>query len=311
MPDLERVDSVRSLNLLAELVLHNTAQREGTAPAAIRGLDFHRFSSPCDPVPHFLQPVIIVVAQGRKVMHISGRDYVCAGNTCFVSGVNMPLTSWVLEASEEQPYLAMSLSLDMELLAELSVRTPPVAAHADCTCGAMIQEMSPELLDAFVRLADLTTRPDDIAVMGDIMLREVHYRLLRSPIGELLRSFNAFGTQGHQISRAIHWLEAHYMEPLSVEELAARSSMAPSTFHRHFKKVTSVSPLQYQKRLRLDKAHHLMMSATCDVTQAAYAVGYESVSQFIREYRRLYGSAPRKNILALQTAGQKASASFA
>ena len=106
-------------------------------------------------MPHFMQPVLIVVAQGRKVVHISGRDYAFAGNTCFVTGVNMPVTSCVLEASEDQPYLAMSLYLDMELLAELAVRTPPQGAQAECPCGAMIQEMGPELLDAFVRLAAL------------------------------------------------------------------------------------------------------------------------------------------------------------
>ncbi len=316
MTELERVDITRSLTLLADLVLHNTASGEGSpgegsTTAAIRGLAFHHFTSPGDPMPHFMQPVLIVVAQGRKVVHISGRDYAFAGNTCFVTGVNMPVTSCVLEASEDQPYLAMSLYLDMELLAELAVRTPPQGAQAECPCGAMIQEMGPELLDAFVRLAALTTRPDEIPVMGEIVLREIHYRLLKSPIGALLRTFNAFGSQGHQISRAIHWLEEHYKESLSVEELAARASMAPSTFHRYFKKVTTVSPLQYQKRLRLDKAHHLMMSGQCDVTQAAYAVGYESVSQFVREYKRLYGEAPRRNVLALQAAGRQESASFA
>ena len=305
MAETSRVDMKKSWELLASAIFRSTASGQGTTDAAVRGLAFHRYVSASTPMPRFLKPVIIVVAQGRKLVRIGKNEYNYGENICFVTGVNMPVASCVMEASEEKPYLAMSLYLDTELLSALAVKTPSSSGYAnDISCGAMIQEMEPDLVDAFLRLAELSNKHDDIPVMGDILLREIHYRLLKSPIGNLLRTFNTLGSQGNQVTKAINWLQKNYKTPLRIEELAERSNMAPSTFHKYFKSITTLSPLQYQKRLRLDEAQRLMMAGQCDVTQAAFSVGYESVTQFIREYKRLFGNPPRRNIIYLKNTSQ-------
>ncbi len=166
------------------------------------------------------------------------------------------------------------------------------------------------MLDAFLRLAELIEKPQEASIMGGLLLREIHYRLLSGPFGRMLRSLNTFGTPGHQITRAVCWLKENYKEPLRVEELAGRMNMAPSTFHKYFKDVTTLSPLQYQKRLRLSEAQRLLLANECDVAEAAYAVGYESAAQFNREYKRLIGQPPRKAVAnrRSKTAGGRAAA---
>ena len=160
--------------------------------------------------------------------------------------------------------------------------------------------MEADLLDAFVRLAEAAQQPQPVPVLEELLMREIHYRLLVGPFGGILRTLNTFGSQGHQITRAIAWLRENYRKPLAVEELAGRVNMAPSTFHKYFKGITTLSPLQYQKRLRLGEAQRLMLSQGYDVTQAALSVGYESATQFIREYKRLFGEPPKRNIKNLK-----------
>lgn len=296
-----RVDIPRSWDILKNKILQNTSAQPGSYTTPIEGLSFHCQTSNADPKPSFLQPVIIVVAQGKKLVKIGSEKYHYSENICFVCGIDMPISSCVIEASEEKPYLSMSLQLDTGLIASLASKVPPTPATFDFFRGAMIQEVEPDLLDSFVRLAELIEKPEQIPVMQDLLIKEVHYRLLASSFGYILRSLNTFGSQGNQIARAIAWLKENYKEPLLVEDLAARSNMAPSTFHKYFKEITTLSPLQYQKRLRLAEAQRLMLSTGHDVTQAAMAVGYESATQFIREYKRLFGEPPRKNIINLKS----------
>lgn len=300
MSESVRVDAEKSWDMLRKKILRNTSLNAGTCPTAIRGFAFHRFVGSHDPKPHFFQPVIIVVAQGKKLVKIGAEEYHYGENICFVSGVDMPVASCVMEASEEKPYLAMSLHLDAGLIAALASKVPPSTVNGGISRGAMLQKVEPDLLDAFLRLAELTEKPEQIPVLGDLLFREIHYRLLASPFGNMLRSLNTLGSQGNQIARAIAWLKDNYKKPLHVEELAGRASMAPSTFHKYFKEITTLSPLQYQKRLRLGEAQRLMLSEGCDVTRAALDVGYESATQFIREYKRLYGEPPRRNVMSIR-----------
>lgn len=296
-----RVDTSRSWNILKNRILQNTPAQPGTYSTPIKGLSFHRQTSNADPKSSFLQPVIIVVAQGKKLVKIGSEKYHYSENICFVCGVDMPISSCVIEASEEKPFLSMSLQLDTGLISSLASRVPPTPASLDFFRGAMIQEVEPDLLDSFVRLAELIEKQEQIPVMQELLFKEVHYRLLASSFGHVLRNLNTFGSQGNQIARAIAWLKENYKEPLLVEDLASRSNMAPSTFHKYFKEITTLSPLQYQKRLRLAEAQRLMLSASHDVTEAAMAVGYESATQFIREYKRLFGQPPRKDIMSLKS----------
>ena len=295
-----RVNTENSWAILKDAILQSTPSRSGTYPTPVKGFQFYRQTSNTDPKPSFYRPAVIVAVQGKKRVRIGQDEQYYSENICFVCGVDMPASSCVMEASEEKPYLALSLYLDAGLIASLASRIPPATTEAGFFRGAALQEVEPDLLDSFVRLVELTRTPEQIPVMEELLIREIHYRLLTSSFGGVLRTLNTFGSQGHQITRAIAWLKEYYKEPLLVQELAGRSNMAPSTFHKYFKNITTLSPLQYQKRLRLDEAQRLMLSGEYDVTQAAMAVGYESVTQFIREYKRLFGDPPRRNIMKMR-----------
>jgi len=251
----KRVELKKSWALLREKILQNTPPGSGTGGTEIKGLAFHRQVSNHDPKPHFFQPVIIVVAQGKKLIRIGTEEFRYGENICFVAGVDMPVSSCIMEASEKKPYLSMSLYLDTDLIAGLASKVPPSPGYGGGIArGAMTQEVEPDLLDAFLRLAELAEKPKQISVMEELLLREIHYRLLIGPFGNILRSLNTLGSQANQISQIISWMKENYKEPLVVEELAGRANMATSTFHKYFKDITTLSPLQYQKRLRLGEA---------------------------------------------------------
>ena len=294
------VDLEENRVALRDMLLQHLPET-GDYPTPIEGLVLHRYNSGDTPKPRFYSPVIIVVVQGRKWVRIGAKSLSFGGHTCFIAGVNIPVSSCVIEAAEDKPYLSMSLDLDKNLIATLAAKAPPhMAYHAHSSTGALIQEVSIELLDAFLRLLELLEEPEHAQVLGSLVYQEIHYRLLMSPFGDQLRTLNTLGSQSNQISQAITWLKDNYKKPLLVEKLASRLNMATSTFHKYFKEITTLSPLQYQKRLRLGEAQRLMLSDKYDVTQAAFAVGYESVPQFNREYKRLFGESPRKDITKMK-----------
>ncbi|WP_392551341.1 AraC family transcriptional regulator [Orbus wheelerorum] len=292
-----RINPTKSWQILKDRILQITDASTGSYSTVIEGFSFHRHINNDDPKPHFFEPVVIIVVQGEKLVKIGVQEYLYGQNICFISGIDIPVTSCVMKASKDAPYLAMSLNLDIGLIASLASKTPILSTPLNTLPrGAMIQAVEGDLLDAFLRLIELTEKPEQIPIMKELLLQEIHYRLLSSPFGHTLRALNTFGSQGNQIARVIAWLKNNYKQPLQIEELAQRSNMAASTFHKHFKDVTSLSPIQYLKQLRLSEAQYLMLSKGYDVTQAAMNVGYESATQFIREYKRLFGEPPRKNI---------------
>lgn len=301
-----RVDSNKSWILLKEKLCRNTAPGSGSYPTSIQGLSFHRYTSDADPKPSFFQPVIIVVAQGRKLVRIGNNEHYYGENSCFISGIDMPITSCTMDANEKEPYLSMSLYLDTSLLTTLTSKIPctPIDKSHNFT-GAVVQDMDPDLLDAFLRLVELAEKTQRQPVIEELLLQEIHYRLLLSPFGQILQSLNTFGSQGNQIIQAVSWLKENYRTPFHVNELARKVNMASSTFHKYFKQITTLSPLQYQKQLRLNEAQSLMLSNGYDVTQAAFSVGYESATQFIREYKRLFGEAPRRDIVKIKNRANK------
>ena len=296
-----RINTEERWTTLRDSIRRATASHTGTHETRIKGFAFHRFVDAQAPTPHMHQPVIIVVAQGKKVVRIGDAAYCYGENVCFVAGVDMPVVSCAIECSEQKPYLSLSLNLDPGLIADLASRVPPASqAGVGVSVGAVLHELDPDLLDALVRLAELHEKPEHLPVMEALLRQEVHYRLLAGPFGNALRALTTFGSQSHQITRAIVWLKAHYKEHFPMESLAAQSNMALSTFHKYFKELTTVSPLQYQKRLRLTEAQRLMLAEGHDVTRAAMAVGYESATQFIREYKRLFGDPPRRNVMSVK-----------
>jgi AraC-like DNA-binding protein len=207
----------------------------------------------------------------------------------------------ILQASREQPYLSLLLQLDQRAMAQLMVDSDlPLPRAQQSRRGMAIGEVTLPLLSACQRLLDLLAAPQDIPILAPLIQREILYRLLVGEQGARLRQIASAGSQSHQIAQAIEWLKRHYTLPLRIENLAAHVHMSPSTFHQHFRALTAMSPLQYQKWLRLNEARRLMLTERLDAATAAFEVGYESPSQFGREYRRVFGAAPLRDITSLR-----------
>ena len=300
MENINRIDLDKNLGLLREK-LFRALPESGSFQTRLKDLQIHRYDAGHPPKPVFYQPVVIIVVQGKKLVRIGGREIPYGEHTYFISGVDMPAASCVVEARPDKPYLSLSMNLDKSLLLQMATEVPPSPKYGrEDLRGAMVQAICPDMLDAFWRLIELAEKGSPEPVLEELLKREIHYRLLTSPFGNQLRRLNASGTQSNQIVRAITWLKENYKEPLRVETLAGGLNMAVSTFHKHFKDITTLSPLQYQKQLRLTEAQRLMLTDDYDATSAAFAVGYESPTQFSREYKRLFGQSPRRDVSRVQ-----------
>jgi AraC-like DNA-binding protein len=218
-----------------------------------------------------------------------------------ITSVDLPTLVQIIQASEEKPYLSLILKLDRREMAQLMADShlPPPRAQPSSR-GMALGEVTLPLLSACQRLVDLLAAPQDIPILAPIIQREILYRLLVGEQGARLRQIASAGSQSHQIVRAIEWLKRHFTQPLRVEDLAAHVHMSPSTFHHHFRALTAMSPLQYHKWLRLNEARRLMLTERLEAATAAFQVGYESPSQFNREYSRLFGAPPLRDITSLR-----------
>lgn len=293
----------RANNLLKEKLLRRMPE-PGRYPTAIESLMISRRDQVTQNECSIYQPLVAVVVQGHKRSIIGSREYHYGKNHCLVAGVDMPSVNYVTVASPQEPFLAVSLNLDKYLTTQLAAQIPPSCAPANgASKGVTVAEVDPDVLSAFLRLIELLERPEQIPVLAPLIIREIHYRLLIGPQGGRLRMVNTLGTQSSQIAKAITWLRNNYKGPLRVEELAKRVNMATSTFHRHFREITTLSPLQFQKMLRLYEAQHLMLAENEDAETAALAVGYESPTQFSREYKRLFGEPPHRHVGRLRQPG--------
>jgi AraC-like DNA-binding protein len=239
------------------------------------------------------------VAQGTKQVVLGSETLEYDPANYLITSVDLPVVCQVVRATRHIPYLALSVTLDVRQIAELmsELPEPPPAPPGR---GMSIGRLSAPLFDAVLRLVNLLETPTDIPVLWPLIEREILFRLLSSDQGAWLRHIAMTGSRTHQIARAIDWLKTHYAEPLKIENLARISHMSPSSLHHHFKMVTTMSPLQYQKQLRLQEARRLMLSESVDAALAAHRVGYESPSQFSREYRRLFGAPPIRDIAQLR-----------
>ncbi|EIC86374.1 AraC family transcriptional regulator [Serratia sp. M24T3] len=303
MKETARFYFEKNLHLLQRMLAKYLTE-PGDIITPVEGLKLHRFNHTDMAKPHFYNPLLIIAVQGKKWVRIGTQDYAFGEHNCFISGVNMPVSSCLLEATENEPYLSMSLELDSRLIATLAQSVPAPVNQSTATAtavGAMVQPISPDLLEAFLRMMELIDKPEDAKILGPLIYQEIHFRLMATPFGNQLRLFNTAGSKSNLIRQSINWLVVHYKESLSMEDLAAKINMAPSTFHKHFKEVTALSPLQYQKHLRLSEAQRLMLANNYTASQAAFEVGYESTNQFSREYKRLFGESPKKNITGMTT----------
>jgi AraC-like DNA-binding protein len=247
---------------------------------------------------------LVVFAQGEKRITVGGTTHLCDGSTFLLTSVDLPVLGQFTKASRNEPFLALVLKLEMpvvrEILSQDEFLVPEVASP---TLGMAVGKTPVELLSACCRLLDLLDAPKDIPFLGSLLQREILYRLLRSPLGKHLRSIATLGEQSNRTAKAVAWLKANYEKPLRVEELASVAQMGVSTLHHHFRSLTAMSPLQYQKRLRLHEARVRMITEGMDAASAAFEVGYESASQFNREYSKFFGQPPMRDIKARRFAG--------
>ncbi|WP_462158838.1 AraC family transcriptional regulator [Pseudoalteromonas sp. GB56] len=265
---------------------------------AINGLEFYRQNEPADSCSLcVVEPSIALVVQGKKSMTLGDEVFQYDPYRFLITSLDLPARMQVLEAQGDQPYLGLVLKFDLSVLSELILQAPLTKETSlQNDKGMALGETTPELLDACLRLVSLLDDPQSLPVLAPLIKREIFWRVLISEQGARLRQIVSAGSQGLRVSRAIEWLKANYNTPLSVEALAEMAQMSKSTFHHHFRQLTAMSPLQYQKRLRLLEARRLMLGEDCDASTAAYKVGYESPSQFSREYSRLFGASPKRDI---------------
>lgn len=271
------------------------AERHGGGPRCetiIPRVAIHVGGMTTKPMPNVYEPALCLVLQGAKHVMIGDRLLRYDPASYFIATVELPVSGWVVEATPAKPYVAVSMRLDRATLSALISSLPSTSEGQ--TRGFAVSAVTPDLLDAWSRLLTLLDAPDDVPVLAPMHEREILYRILKGPQGGVLQQIARADSRLSQVRQALDWIRSHYDEVLRVEELADRAGMSPASFHRHFKAATAMSPLQYQKTLRLQEARRLLV-VNADATRAAYSVGYESVSQFSREYARMFGVPPRRD----------------
>lgn len=292
-----------TLDALRDLVRRHGIGEATSTP--IPGVEIRTGLSRTPPLPAIYPTMACFVLQGAKRVAFGGRSLLYRGESYMLLSADLPVTGQVIEATPRAPYLAVSLRLDPAAIAGLVVDTaapPPAPSQAMPQAGLGIGRLTADLQDPLMRLLRLLDTPRDIRVLAPLAERELIYRLLQGPHGARLRQLAVAGSRLSQVRRAIEWIRADLARPLRVGALAAHAGMSAASFHRHFKAVTGLSPLQYQKQMRLQEARRRLLAAPGDVTSVALGVGYESTSQFTREYGRLFGLPPAKDAARLRLA---------
>ena len=274
---------------------------ENQVNTQIPGLQLNRWPMPTEPTSYTHASSICLIAQGAKRVLLGEETYVYDASRFLISSVDLPVVANILEASEKKPYLGLVLELDLQEISQLIVDSGiPLNRSPQARKGMAVGQLTLPLLGAFQRLMDLLGENENITILAPLIKREIFFRLLTTDQGPRLQQITASGSHSHQISQAIDWLKNNYTSPLRVKELAADAGMSKSAFHNHFKVMTSMTPLQFQKRLRLNEARRLMLTENLDALTVTYEVGYESPSQFSREYSRLFGAPPLRDINRLR-----------
>ncbi|MBF8755117.1 AraC family transcriptional regulator [Pseudomonas guariconensis] len=285
---------------LADLISRHAGEPYGPA-SAIDDLYLVRYRESVRSMPALAQPALCVLAQGSKTLFLGDERYAYDPLHYMVVSVTLPISGALLEASPENPSLGLRMDIDPAQISQLIAESSPMMVpNLPSGRGLYVERTDPQLLDALLRLLRLLDSPRDIPVLAPLIRREILYRLLRGPQGHRLYEIALANSQTHRVCQAITWLNRHYQQPLRIEDLAREVNLSTSTLHHRFKAVTSMSPLQYQKQLRLQEARRLMLNDGLEAAVAGYRVGYESPSQFSREYSRLYGAPPIRDVARLR-----------
>ncbi|GGF91579.1 transcriptional regulator [Paenibacillus albidus] len=296
-------ESLRMEQALQQLALliRRHAPSNGTHPTSVSSLKLMHTTQLSEPLESVYKPSICVVAQGAKMATLADEIYRYDPSTYLVTSVELPIIGRIIEASPEIPYLSLKLSFDADIILDLvKEMNRPAFVPAESSRGITVNRTSPTLLEAIVRLLQLLNTPEDVPILAPLVIREILYRVLQSEQGALIHQFAVIGSHAHNIAQAIQLINRQYDRPLVIEQLAKSVNMSTSAFHKHFKRVTAMSPLQYQKTVRLQEARRLMLTETVQASDAAFRVGYESPSQFSREYARMYGRPPTLDIQELR-----------
>jgi AraC-like DNA-binding protein len=281
------------------------ADDDGIVDTAIDRLTLVRWSHADEPVHMLQRPALCIIAQGAKRVML-GDSVVSYGPASYlVASLDLPITGIVTDASLDAPYLCFCLYLDPVLLSDIAIALPPAAPIQEGS-ALSLHPITPELLDAATRLTALMGDPASAPLLAPLIERELLVRLMTGPSGGIVRSIAAGESRTGQIARAIGWLKAHFREPFDGAGLAGLAGMSVSSFHDHFRRATAMTPLQYQKQLRLQEARKLMLADRLDAAEAGFRVGYDSPSQFSREYRRLFGAPPLRDMGRLRAMPQVA-----
>lgn len=267
----------------------------------VPGLSLFRRTGKTEPVTGFYEPSVCLIAQGAKRVILGEDTYIYDAKHYLLTSLHLPTVVQITEASPGKPYLGLRLLLQHRELSQLMADSElPPPREQKTGRGMAVSSLTLPLVTAFNRLIDLLDQPEDIRILSPVIQREITYRLLVGEQGARLRQIASSGSQSNQIARAIEWLKGNFTEPLRIDDLASHVRMSTSTFHHHFRAMTALSPLQFQKQLRLQEARRLMLAEHIDASTAAFEVGYESPSQFSREYKSLFGAPPMKDIKSLR-----------
>jgi AraC-like DNA-binding protein len=291
---------VQALHALADAI-SKVMGRAHEMSTAVPGLTLYQNTVPTAPNPCTYAPSLLLIPQGKKRVDLGKQSYVFGESTFLLTSIELPIVSRVCAASVEKPYLAFFLKLDMGMVRdvlhseEVRIPVPPVG-----TRGMVLAEATVELLAPCSRMVQLLHTPEDVPFIAKLLQREIIYRLLQGPQGDRLRSVATLADQSYRTAKAVTWLRDNFMKTLNVAELASMTGMSRSTLNHHFRGLTAMSPLQFQKQLRLHTARQKMLTEELDAASAAYQVGYESPSQFNREYKRFFGKPPMRDVQALR-----------
>jgi AraC-like DNA-binding protein len=282
-------------------LIDSVAVDEGFNTTPVPGVACYRISEAPSRLPAVYEPCLCVIVQGRKDVML-GKERLSYGELEFlVASVHLPVLGTVVEASPTRPYFVIQMSIDVRLISDLLLRMPSaVAPEKTSNNGLFIGRVDRRMGDSLLRLLSLIDTREDIPALGESLIRELHYRLLCSEHGERIAQISLQGTPTQRVSAAIEKLRRDYREAIPVDELAGLAGMSVSTFHAHFKAVTNMSPLQFQKSIRLVEARALMVTQHLDAASTAYQVGYESPSQFSREYARMFGNPPVRDVARIR-----------
>lgn len=280
------------------ILIQKEAINEGLNETKIANVKLFKASNMTEALHTVYEPSLFIIAQGAKIVILGANTYRYDASSYLVSSMNLPISGQIIEASLEKPFLSMQLCFTPEHIFDLVSQLPSKKEDAVGIPLAMsVHHVTEELIDAVLRLVKLLQKNEEISILAPLIIKEILYRLWQGEYGVILRQFALHGSNANRIAQSIEWITEDISEPLRVEFLSQKVGMSVSAFHKHFKRVTAMSPIQYQKQLRLQKAREQLFTKVNEVGEVAFNVGYESPSQFSREYARFFGCSPQKDLM--------------